>query len=124
MGKSENRERTPHLPRGKFDASSQLPASDVRGSGHTWLAYFTDGKPSQEFLDKLAAVREILASNGRTLVQGALAWLWARSQQAIPIPGFKSVQQAEENARAMQFGPLTTEQVQEIEALLAEQVQI
>lgn len=109
---------------GKFDASSQLPTSDVRGSGHTWLAYFTDGKPRQEFLDRLAAVREVLSSNGRTLAQGALAWLWARSQQAIPIPGFKSVQQVEENARAMQFGPLTTEQVREIEALLAEQVQI
>lgn len=109
---------------GKFDLSSQLPIDDVRGSGHTWVAYFMDGKPHQEFLDKLATVREILTSNGRTLVQGALAWLWARSPQIIPIPGFKSVQQVEENARALQFGPLTTEQVEEIEALLAEQVQM
>ncbi|MBO0779623.1 MAG: aldo/keto reductase [Ktedonobacteraceae bacterium] len=109
---------------GKFDASSRLPTSDVRGSGHTWVTYFTDGKPRPEFLEKLAAVREILQSDGRTLVQGALAWLWARSEQTIPIPGFKSVQQVEENARAMQFGPLTADQVQEIETLLSQQNQL
>lgn len=103
---------------GKFDSTSQLPTDDVRGSGHSWVAYFTDGKPRQEFLDKLGAVREILTSNQRTLVQGALAWLWARSEQAIPIPGFKTVQQVEESARAMHLGPLTTDQMREIEVLL------
>jgi aryl-alcohol dehydrogenase-like predicted oxidoreductase len=106
---------------GKFDAASRLPADDVRGNAHPWLAYFADGKPRQEFLDKLAAVREILASDGRTLAQGALAWLWARSQQTIPIPGFKSVQQVEENARAIHFGPLTQEQMRQIADLLTVQ---
>lgn len=109
---------------GKFDAQSRLPADDVRGSGHGWVAYFAEGKPRQEFLDKLAAVREILTSQGRTLVQGALAWLWARSGQTIPIPGFKTLRQVEENAGAMQFGPLTAAQVQEIEALLAHKNQV
>jgi aryl-alcohol dehydrogenase-like predicted oxidoreductase len=46
---------------GKVDSSSQLPTDDVRGSGHTWVAYFTNGKPRQEFLDNLAAVCEILS---------------------------------------------------------------
>ncbi|MBV9788232.1 MAG: aldo/keto reductase, partial [Chloroflexi bacterium] len=105
---------------GKFDNTSRLPNDDVRGSGHSWVAYFADGQPRPEFLDKLTAVREILTSDGRTLVQGALAWLWARSPQAVPIPGFKTVQQVEENARAMQHGPLTAEQVREIEELLAQ----
>jgi hypothetical protein len=45
-----------------------------------------------------------LTSNGRTLAQGALAWIWGRSERTIPIPGFKNVQQAEENARALAFG--------------------
>jgi aryl-alcohol dehydrogenase-like predicted oxidoreductase len=109
---------------GKFSAQSQLPADDVRGSGHGWVAYFADGKPRQEFLDKLAAVREILTSAGRTAAQGALAWLWARSPQAIPIPGFKTLQQVEENARAMQLGVLTDDQVGEIAALLAREDQL
>jgi aryl-alcohol dehydrogenase-like predicted oxidoreductase len=103
---------------GKFSERSRLPADDVRGSGHSWVAYFEGGRPRQEFLDQLAAVREILTSEGRTLVQGALAWLWAQGDFVIPIPGFKTRQQAEENALAMRAGPLTPEQVREIAAIL------
>ena len=47
-----------------------------------------------------------LTSDGRTLAQGALAWIWARSPAAIPIPGFRSVAQVEENIAALTFGPL------------------
>jgi aryl-alcohol dehydrogenase-like predicted oxidoreductase len=36
----------------------------------------------------------------------------------VPIPGFKSVQQVQENAGAMQFGPLTEEQVKEIQTVV------
>jgi aryl-alcohol dehydrogenase-like predicted oxidoreductase len=109
---------------GKFSSQSQLPTDDVRGSGHGWVAYFTNGRPRQEFLDKLAAVREILTSADRTPAQGALAWLWARSPHTIPIPGFKTVQQVEENARAMQLGALTDDQVREIASLLAREDQL
>jgi aryl-alcohol dehydrogenase-like predicted oxidoreductase len=103
---------------GKFQAGTRLSGDDVRGAGHSWVRYFSDGKPKPEFLDRLAAVREVLTSGGRTLAQGALAWIWARSDRTIPIPGFKTVEQAEENARAMEFGPLTPEQIGEIARLL------
>ena len=63
-------------------------------------------------------MREILTSNGRTLPQGALAWIWARSEQTIPIPGFRTVKQVEENCGAMQFGPLSNDQFNEIEEIL------
>jgi aryl-alcohol dehydrogenase-like predicted oxidoreductase len=82
------------------------------------VRYFENGKPKPEFLDRLAAMREILTSGGRTLAQGALAWIWARSDRTIPIPGFKTVTQVEENARAMERGPLTPEQMDEIARLL------
>jgi aryl-alcohol dehydrogenase-like predicted oxidoreductase len=52
------------------------------------------------------------------VAQGALAWLWARSQKTLPIPGFRTVSQVKENAGAMQFGPLTREQMREIDKLL------
>jgi aryl-alcohol dehydrogenase-like predicted oxidoreductase len=64
------------------------------------------------------AIREILTSSGRTVAQGALAWLWARSPQTVPIPGFRTVKQVEENTGAMDFGPLTSEQMREIAELL------
>lgn len=103
---------------GKYTAGTVMSKDDFRGAGHEWVAYFENGRPKQEFIDKLTAVREILTSNGRSLVQGALAWLWARSNNTIPIPGFKTVKHVEENCAAMQFGPLTSEQLQEIETLL------
>jgi aryl-alcohol dehydrogenase-like predicted oxidoreductase len=103
---------------GKFGADSRLPADDVRAAGHDWVRYFEDGRPKQEWLDRLAAVREVLTSGGRTLAQGALAWIWGRSERTIPIPGFKSVRQVEENARALDLGPLTAAQTAEIDRVL------
>ncbi len=103
---------------GKFTKDSNLPKDDVRGAGHGWVRYFKDGKPDPAFLKMLDGVREVLVSGGRTLAQGALAWLWGRSENTIPIPGFKSVKQAEENAKAMAFGPLSKQQMNEVDALL------
>ena len=104
---------------GKFNADSRLPGDDVRGSGAGWLTAFDpDGRPRREFLDRLAAIREALTTDGRTLVQGALGWIWARSERTIPIPGFKTVAQVEENAGALAHGPLPADHMEEVEALL------
>ena len=104
---------------GKFNEDSRLPRDDVRASGADWLTAFEpDGRPRREFLDRLAAIRESLTADGRTLVQGALGWLWARSERTIPIPGFKTVAQVEENAGALAHGQLPAERVREIDALL------
>jgi aryl-alcohol dehydrogenase-like predicted oxidoreductase len=103
---------------GKFDQASRLPDDDVRGKEPSWMRYFKDGRPSPEWLACLAAVREVLCSDGRNLVQGALAWNWGRSSRTIPIPGIRTAAQAEENAAALRFGPLTPAQMAEIDQLL------
>lgn len=103
---------------GKFSANSLISSEDVRGAGHSWVPYFKDGIPVPEFLKALEAVREILTSNSRTLVQGALGWIWGKSDVTVPIPGFKTIAQVEENARAMEFGPLTQLQMEEIDSIL------
>lgn len=106
---------------GKYGPGSHLPTYDIRGKqGPDWVKYFKGGEPSPEWLKKLGAVREILTSDGRTLAQGALAWIWARSERTIPIPGFKTVKQVEENAGAMEFGPLSADQMREIDEVLGE----
>ncbi len=103
----------------KYAPQTRVSMDDVRGEkSPTWMKYFKDGKPNPEWLAKRDAIRQILTSGGRTLAQGALAWLWARSPQTIPIPGFRAVAQVKENAAAMQFGPLTVEQMREIDAIL------
>jgi len=104
---------------GKYRADSKLASDDVRGDrSPDWMKYFKDGKPNPEWLSKLEAIREILTSGGRTLAQGALAWIWGRSAQTIPIPGFRTVAQVEENCAASTSGPLSAEQMGEIDALL------
>jgi aryl-alcohol dehydrogenase-like predicted oxidoreductase len=104
---------------GKFSARTTLPVDDVRGRhSPEWMGYFKDGQPNPLWLKKLEAVRDILTSGGRTLAQGALAWLWARSQKTLPIPGFKTIVQVEENCAALGHGPLTAQQMYEIDGLL------
>jgi aryl-alcohol dehydrogenase-like predicted oxidoreductase len=67
---------------GKYTASSQLPADDVRAT-QPWVGYFTDGRPAPQWLARLDAIREVLTSSGRTLAQGALCWLLARSPRSV-----------------------------------------
>jgi aryl-alcohol dehydrogenase-like predicted oxidoreductase len=103
----------------KYTTEIKIAADDVRGEkSPEWMKYFKDGKPNPEWAAKRDAIREILTSKGRSIAQGALAWNWARSEKTLPIPGFRTVVQVQENAGAMQFGPLTIEQMQEINKLL------
>ena len=98
---------------GKFkDRQTKLPDNDVR---HRWD--FQEGNVAN-MIKNVEGVKEVLTSDGRTLAQGAIGWLWRRSPVTIPIPGFKTVAQVEENARAMEYGPLGEDQMAEIDRLL------
>jgi aryl-alcohol dehydrogenase-like predicted oxidoreductase len=103
---------------GKYTTGSRFAADDLRGSGPEWMVYYRDGRPSEEWLRRIAAIREVLTSGGRTVAQGALAWLWARSDRTVPIPGCRTQAQAEENAGALEFGPLAKTDLALVEALL------
>jgi aryl-alcohol dehydrogenase-like predicted oxidoreductase len=104
---------------GKYSSDTNVSIDDVRGiKSPEWMKYFKDGKPNPDWMAMRDAILQILTSGGRTVAQGALAWIWVRSPQTIPIPGFRTVKQVEENAGAMHFGPLSTEQMNEIESIL------
>lgn len=104
---------------GKYSAETKTGIDDVRGErSPSWMKYFKNGKPDPEWLEKVQAVREILTGDGRTLAQGAIGWLWARSENTIPIPGFRTVAQVEENSRALELGPLSREQYNKIEEIM------
>jgi aryl-alcohol dehydrogenase-like predicted oxidoreductase len=97
---------------GKFNLTSTFPQNDIRTG--------TD-LSNPEIIKRLKIVdeiRDILTSDGRTMAQGALAYIWALDGRMIPIPGFKSVKQVQDNAGAMQFGPLTESQVKEIQTIV------
>jgi aryl-alcohol dehydrogenase-like predicted oxidoreductase len=102
---------------GKYSSDAQFPIGDIRRTS-PWWDYFKRAKMPGLLL-QLERVREVLTRDGRTLVRGALGWVLARSEQAIPIPGFKTVAQVAENAATLRYGPLNAAQMQEIDALLA-----
>ncbi|MFF8590293.1 aldo/keto reductase [Streptomyces sp. NPDC015220] len=104
---------------GKHAGGAPLEAGDIRSRPPVWLPGFQAGTGADpRWLARVEAVRDILTSGGRTLAQGALAWLWARSPRTVPIPGFRSVAQAEENAGALAKGPLTAGQLAEVDRIL------
>lgn len=103
---------------GKYDAQSRIAPGDVRSRSSEWMDWFKDGQVAPDLLGRLAAVRELLGAGGRTMVQGALGWLWARSASAIPIPGFRTEAQVREIAGALDHGPLPPEAMAEIERVL------
>lgn len=102
---------------GKYRSPEQLPASDVRRNTPWWTSFDGDRMPG--WLARMDSVREVLTSGGRTLVQGALAYVWGRSARAVALPGVRTVAQAEEQAGALAFGPLDPSQVARIDALHA-----
>jgi aryl-alcohol dehydrogenase-like predicted oxidoreductase len=98
---------------GKFTSRSTFPENDIRSREN-----FSNPEVAKR-LKIVDEIRDILTSNGQTMAQGALAYIWALDERMVPIPGFKSVKQVKENAGAMQFGSLTEAQVKEIQEVVA-----
>ncbi len=99
---------------GKFSSDSTFPENDIRHN-----VDFKEGRFAHR-LRQVEALREIFTSGGRTMAQGALAYIWALDERMLPIPGFKSIKQVQDNGGAMAFGPLTAEQMRQINEVLAD----
>lgn len=99
---------------GKFNTQTTFPEDDIRS-----LRDFS-GNTIAPRLRTVDALRDVLTSSGRTMAQGALAYIWALDDKMVPIPGFKTVEQVQENAGAMEFGPLTSEELDHVHQIVAE----
>jgi len=87
---------------GRWQRGSTLPEADRRSD------WFQDDE-FLNLLDRAESIRPYMTEGGRSYVQGAIAWIWARHPRAIPIPGFRTTEQVEDLAGAMDFGPLSAE---------------
>lgn len=106
---------------GKYTAdplTNLIGSDDVRSRSENVMEYFKNGRITPVFARQLAAVRSLLQSDGRSLAQGALAWLWARSANTLPIPGFRTVAQVNDLVGALEKGLLAQDVVQEIERVI------
>lgn len=103
---------------GKYGPSTRPAPGDVR-LDTPWWTYFDDAS-MPHWLSRLNTVRDLLATGGRTLVQGALAYLWALHPAIVPLPGVRTAQQSIENTEALAFGPLPDDVANQITTLLAD----
>jgi aryl-alcohol dehydrogenase-like predicted oxidoreductase len=98
---------------GKFNSETVFPKDDMRSPWNMRIDWW-----KQRF-QRIGAVRKFFAETGdaRTQAQIALAWVWTRSPRTIPIPGFKTLAQVQENIQAMEFGLLNDVQMQKIDEI-------
>ncbi|NHJ84699.1 MAG: aldo/keto reductase [Asgard group archaeon] len=80
---------------------------------------FKDEKMVQTF-SKLDDLKQLIANSGRTLAQIVIGYILAKHESIVPIPGFKNPSQVEENAKAIEMGPLSQKLVKEIDELFSE----
>jgi aryl-alcohol dehydrogenase-like predicted oxidoreductase len=103
---------------GTYDLGRRPAADDVRINTPWWDYFDEDMMPA--WLQRLAAVRELLTSESGSLVQGSLRYLWGLDDAIVPIPGVRTPAQAAENAAALALGPLPRDLVEEVDRLLAD----
>lgn len=99
---------------GKFSRETKLgDETDVRSR------IDFGGERANALIERVAQLRQLMTSDGRSMAQAALGWIWAYHPRTIPIPGFRSVKQVEDNAGALTRGPLSREQMHQIGAVLS-----
>ncbi|MBU1174864.1 MAG: aldo/keto reductase [Alphaproteobacteria bacterium] len=103
---------------GKYRPDDKLAGDDIRAQNVSWLRFFKNGKPNAAYLDGIAAIRDLLQTGERTLAQGALGWILAKSPVALPVPGFKTEAQVRDNLGTLEKGPLPAAVMTEIDKVL------
>jgi len=97
---------------GRFTSPNDLDQNDFRRHGPRFSGENLDAN-----LQLAAKVAEIATDKGATPAQLALAWVLARGDDLVPIPGTKRRKYLEENAAAVDV-ELTRDDLQRIEAEL------
>jgi len=81
---------------GRFQKPADLPEDDFRRNHPRF-----QGENFQRNLDLVARIEDIARAKGCTAAQLALAWLLAKGEDIVPIPGTKRRVYLEENAGAV-----------------------
>lgn len=96
---------------GEISSIEDLAADDFRRSNPRF-----QGENFQKNIDLVHAVAAIAADKGVTAAQLALAWVLARGETLVPIPGTRRIRTLEENAAAADI-VLSADDLARIEAV-------
>jgi aryl-alcohol dehydrogenase-like predicted oxidoreductase len=95
---------------GRWTANTKPPKDDYRSEFFAVPEFLRD-------LETVRSMGQVLTRDGHSYVQAALGWIWARSPRTVPVPGFRTVEQVEGIAEALRLGPISEEQMREIQRL-------
>ena len=96
---------------GEIKSIDDLAEGDFRRTNPRFM-----GENFQKNIDLVHAVAAIAADKGVTAAQLALAWVLARGETLVPIPGTRRIRTLEENAAAVDL-VLTVDDLARIEAV-------
>jgi len=97
---------------GRFSSPDELDENDFRRTGPRFTGENLDAN-----LELAASVKEIAAEKGITAAQLAIAWVLARGEDLVPIPGTRQRAYLEQNVGAVAV-ELTGEELTSIDAEL------
>jgi aryl-alcohol dehydrogenase-like predicted oxidoreductase len=97
---------------GQIKRFEDLPADDYRRNSPRF-----QGENFQKNLDLVRKIEELAKAKGCTPSQLALAWVLARGEDIVPIPGTKRLRYLEENLGAVNV-TFTAEELRQIDAIL------
>ncbi|HET9299831.1 MAG TPA: aldo/keto reductase [Candidatus Polarisedimenticolaceae bacterium] len=96
---------------GRFQSADDLPAGDWRRNSPRF-----QGENFDRNLEIVRRVEELAERKGCTPAQLALAWLLARGEDVVPIPGSTRSERVEENAAAVNIS-LSKEELDSLDAV-------
>jgi aryl-alcohol dehydrogenase-like predicted oxidoreductase len=97
---------------GQFKSPGDFPEGDFRRNHPRF-----QGENFQKNLDLVREVEKLAEEKGCTTAQLALAWVLAKGEDVVPIPGTKHVKYLDENIGALDI-QLTDEDLKRLDAIL------
>ncbi len=99
---------------GKYATDATFPKDDLRSQVN-----FEEERIVRR-LKTVEALREVFTAGGRSMAQGAICYILGLDERMVPIPGFKNTKQVEDNAGTLAFGPMSAEEIAQVQAIVAE----
>jgi L-glyceraldehyde 3-phosphate reductase len=92
-----------------------LDGTVPRGSRAAGSPYLSRDQISETYLERARALHELARQRGQTLAQLAVTWVLRQPQVTSALVGASSVGQLEQNIAALDAGPLSHDEIAEIE---------
>lgn len=97
--------------------SGKYTKDTKRDSNHFYAGVDFTTERYKEIFESVEALKDLLIQHDLTMVQASLGYIWAKNKRVIPIPGAKTIEQISENAKTLEYGPISRKLMSDIDSL-------